>query len=554
MHRVGTPEPVDMSMSDVSDCPPTRPLPIVPSDDDMRSDNDLHSLNDEGSSYIGTESDCSDTPTVDNDMSLSQHRPHIPIAIESDVKLNRQPVSELSDELLIKELMYDRDHPGFAFQTIDKLDRLSSDQLIPGRVHLVGDTGVTIESIATESDLPYGFYKTQGEYVLGLFRSVFPQSVRAYDILARLVRTGVILPSDFRSHRTFARRTDGFPLLRQYVYVCEDGHHIAFHALGDVIERIVQTRRAAFPDVDLRFLFKCPTRPESARELLHGRQARSSPLLTKDIMCLTDGTDVHLGDLLKMDFTGDLEDSDGHVVPFNCNVVRLSSIYRLGTGGDESNYQIMEYGCSVTVYRHPSDCGGPVTDSALLDQKRSRLLKKYRSEGCVQDAPLSVNERVHDDTEFFIETVELLRLLTPVPSGFRLRTYEECIQPDVVLNDDELWCDSFLVRSMYRVRGISDIRLPLYLQIPHPTDLFEFDDALLRRIEINGIAVLRLGLLLYHDDFNVYNKVYHSTGGCYIQITNLDKRLRNALDNWWLLLFAAPGCAVCHIFKTLPHN
>jgi hypothetical protein len=106
-------------------------------------------------------------------------------------------------------------------------------------------------------------------------------------------------------------------------------------------------------------------------------------------------------------------------------------------------------------------------------------------------------------------------------------------------------------RNIKQKTTMSYMSLPLKCQIPHPVDLFDFDDARVMYCELYNIPVIRLGLIVYYDDFNVYNKVYHSTGGCYIQISNLDRRLRDALDNWFLLLLSSPGCVSSNVFKML---
>jgi hypothetical protein len=494
-----------------------------------------------------------------------------------NIQLNEQDISVMSSDVKASEpdhyngtldlaaLLYNDNDPGFAFIKVNKIQQHSTRSIRDDNVYLVGDTGVSIGNLLQhkKSSYAYGPYKTKGEYVLAMYRTMFPQSVEAYDNLARLIREGIIMPSDFKCHRTFVTRTKSLPLLRQYVYVCPDGHHIAFHALGDVIGRIVQYRRSVFPHIPLDDLFKCPSRPLVVRELMHGRQARSSPLLTRDFIHLVDGTELHLGDLLVIKKDGVLQGSSGDSMDFNNNLVQLSSIYQLTH--DDPNP--LKYGCSITPYRRcviGDDPGFMI--SAALRADRQEVRKYCGNLGPFMDTlTCRKAERVLDDTEFFIDTIDLFCLLASVPVNVRLYTLVAYIELPSSQREGAVWCDSFLMRSMSHRscdvfdgihqsdRGCnnSDIQLPIYMKIPHPTELFTFDATLLRQVEEQGIAVLRLGLLIYYDDFSVYNKIYHSTGGCYIQITNLDKRLRNALDNWWLLLFASPGCEVCHIFKTL---
>jgi hypothetical protein len=223
----------------------------------------------------------------------------------------------------------------------------------------------------------FGPFVTLGEMGLAAWRASSPIPRRAWDNLVGMIRAGLIKLSDFRSDRTFRRRVDGYPLLQQYSYRGPDGKFITFFMLADILERIVVLQRCLYPKVPLSRLFKRPTNPRNASEFMHGRYARSSPLLTKSYITSTDGVKMHLGSLVELHLDNDMKTP--------VRYAKLSSIFEVPPKGLVTTEDTI-YGCSLMLYYSKSELKNAnitlrVSDAvtAVIDRTRGKPIGKWRT-------------------------------------------------------------------------------------------------------------------------------------------------------------------------------
>lgn len=324
---------------------------------------------------------------------------------------------------------------------------------------------------------------------------VFGMGKRAFTALHTLCHQDWFNPKELMSYDTYKRRAQCLDLPAMFLRPAMVGPDITVTPhlnLSGCISRILE-----FPGNMAQCVFE-PRVSTFAREFWHGRVWRESPLFTYTAVRNTAGRTFVLG----------------------ANV-----LFRMVTGGDIRRGRVVSIARNDTLRER---CAGPHVG-----------IREY------------VNIPGGAEHDYWIDwDNEVWVTADDLAGGLRVRMHRpgedekqeednreagdqyECMEPE-----PEICCKGATFAHEGVQETVTNDRVPpLLSDIDYHTDWSAVAEA-----QARGIKVLRVYVVFFFDDFAVYGKVYHKTGGGYITLGNLPRHLQNLMRNMQPVVLVPPG-------------